>query len=466
MTAGRALVVVVGILFAATVWPGSLPGGPTALATAQGALPPGMGGVPPAAEPFDSGPVERVGDCLTTAWSDERADDGARGGAHSGGSDLQALWRITRGEGQTVALIDTGVNPGPRLPRVRGIGDYVADSDGLHDCDVHGTLAAGIVAAVDDGEGVAGLAPEVEILSIRQASSVYRSVGGGDASEAATGDEDTSDGVGTISTLARAVRAAADSGAGVLNISQVACVPAGTLLADETLGAALRYAVVDRDMVVVVAAGNVGEACGQQNEDGLLPHGEAWAGLHTVATPAWYEGLVLTVGAVDESGEPVPFSLRGPWVDVAAPGTDLVTVDAEASRIADRIVHPDGSSTPIEGTSFAAPYVAATAALVRAAHPALTARQVADRIRFTAIPSPRVHDQAVGHGIVDPLAAVTAVAPVDRPPPVSVPLNRGDPVAAGPGSGRGVVIAVVAAGVGLLVIGSVGLRCLIARERT
>src|SRR5690242_7908715 len=52
-------------------------------------------------------------------------------------------WQFSRGAGQRVAVIDTGVVPNPRLPRLQPGGDYVSSSDGLVDCDAHGTLVAG-----------------------------------------------------------------------------------------------------------------------------------------------------------------------------------------------------------------------------------------------------------------------------------------------------------------------------------
>ena len=355
--------------------------------------------------------------------------------------------RYGTGQGQIVAVIDTGVNPGPAFPRLRGGGDFVAARDGLSDCDAHGTLVAGIIAASGADGGYTGVAPGVEVVSIRQSSSVFRSVStAGTTPDGSEGpvEAEVGGGVGTLSSLARAVRAAADSGAGVINISEVACVPAGTALADQPLGAALRYAAVDRDVVVVAAAGNTGSGCREQNPERPDPaevDDDGWAAVRTVATPAWYDGLVLTVAAVDERGVPADFSLRGPWVDVAAPGVGLRSVGADGAGHADRVVRADGEIAPLTGTSFAAPYVAGVAALVRQAHPELDARQVIARIERTALPAAGGHDFAIGHGVVDPVAAVTAVAPGVRPDPRSAPLSEVSAPQGPAGPGVGGIVA-------------------------
>ena len=57
--------------------------------------------------------------------------------------DYRAAWRFTRGAGQRVAVIDTGVTPHPRLGAVIPGGDYVSTGDGRDDCDAHGTAVAG-----------------------------------------------------------------------------------------------------------------------------------------------------------------------------------------------------------------------------------------------------------------------------------------------------------------------------------
>ena len=165
--------------------------------------------------------------------------------------DLPRVWQLTRGAGQRVAVIDTGVSRHRRLPDVVPGGDYVFTGDGTQDCDAHGTLVAGIIAAAPDSraDDFSGVAPEATVISIRQSSAKF----------APAGDR-SSTGVGDVDTMAKAVRTAADLGASVINISSVACVPAASALDDRALGAALAYAVDVKNAVVVAAAGNTGGA--------------------------------------------------------------------------------------------------------------------------------------------------------------------------------------------------------------
>ncbi len=147
-----------------------------------------------------------------------------------GAFDLSEVWRLTRGAGQRIAVIDTGVSRHRRLPDVVPGGDYVSTGDGTQDCDAHGTLVAGIIAAAADSksDGFSGIAPEATLISIRQSSAKF-----------APATDRSRSGVGDVDTMAKAVRTAADLGASVINISSVACVPVAAALDDRALGAAL-----------------------------------------------------------------------------------------------------------------------------------------------------------------------------------------------------------------------------------
>ncbi|MGH3530392.1 MAG: type VII secretion-associated serine protease mycosin [Mycobacterium sp.] len=337
------------------------------------------------------------------------------------GLDLPQVWQLTRGSGQRVAVIDTGVSRHSRLPEMAAGGDYVFTGDGTQDCDGHGTVVAGIIAAAPDpnhADGFSGVAPDARLISIRQSSTKF-----GTAADSSTS------GFGDVDTMAKAVRTAADLGASVINISSVACIPADSPLDDRTLGAALSYAVDVKNAVVVAAAGNTADAgqCPAQQPEAT------WDSVTVVVSPGWYDDYVLTVGSVKAHGEPSSFTLAGPWVDVAAPGEAVTSLSPLGDGIVNALGGHDGPA-PLSGTSYAAPVVSGLAALVRSRFPTMTARQVMQRIEATAHHPPGGWDPLVGAGVVDVLSAVSTDAPSSpahgrpaKPVPIAPPAPAAPP---------------------------------------
>lgn len=353
---------------------------------------------------------------------------------------FDAVRSLSRGEGQRVAVIDTGVARHHRLARLEAGGDYVAAGDGTQDCDGHGTLVAGIIAATpdsDDPSGFAGGAPAATVLSIRQSSTRF-----------GPADDPSHTGFGDVVTMAMAVRTAADLGATVINISSIAC-GAGPL-DDGALGAALAYAVDTEDAVVVAAAGNIGGAgrCPSQPVGDEL----TWESATVAASPGWYDDYVLTVGSVGPDGAPSAFTLPGPWVDVAAPGEQVVSLNPAGAGVIG-VLPAAGPPAPISGTSYAAPVVSGLAALIRSRFPELSARQVMQRIEDTAVARGADWDPLVGHGIIDPAAALSTEAQLSPPAPQATALAA--PRSPVPVSDPGGSVAVIGTAVcaGLLVAG-------------
>ena len=380
--------------------------------------------------------------------------------------DFVDAWRFSRGAGQKVAVIDTGVNRHPRLPLLEGGGDYVSNSDGLQDCDAHGTLVAGIIAASPGpGDGFTGVAPEATILSIRQNSTVYGPKEGGSAQ---TNDPNaTSPGYGNTLTLAYAVTRAVNLGATVINLSEVACTPVGGGLDDAALGRAVRYAF-ERNVVVVAAAGNFSNQglCKTQNAmpDPNMPLRSGWDSVRTIASPAWFSDYVLTVGALTTSGEPADFSLRGPWVGVAAPGERIESLDSNGPGLINAVLGQQGLS-PINGTSFAAPFVSGLVALVRSRFPELNAAQVIDLVKRTAHTPGAGPNEATGYGVIDPVAALTYRLPASGQQPNP---ERATPIAGrprrDPGSHRAQII-VLSVTAGAVAAAGVAAALAVARRR-
>ncbi|GAB4105236.1 hypothetical protein GCM10028790_42550 [Micromonospora taraxaci] len=275
--------------------------------------------------------------------------------------DPTRLAPLATGAGVTVAVVDSGVDRAhPQLAERVLTGTDLLDlgGDGSRDCAGHGTGVASIIAAAPrPGVAFHGLAPDARILPVRV--SEQQVVQGRESGRTVTADE-----------FARAIRWAVDHDADVINLSVV-------LYADDPeVRSAVRYAV-DRDVVLVAAAGNLHDSGDPQ------------------PFPAGYDG-VIGVGAIGADGVRATFSQTGPYVDLVAPGSEVLTAA------------PGAGHHQVEGTSYAAPFVAATAALLRGYRPELTAAQVAERIIATADPAPGVgQGGGYGAGVLNPYRAVT-----------------------------------------------------------
>jgi membrane-anchored mycosin MYCP len=276
-------------------------------------------------------------------------------------------------------------------------------------------------------DAFSGVAPDVELISIRQSSQAFS------LKDPYTGDEDpaTRQKSDNIRAMARAIVHAADMGAQVINISQAVCMSARSVIDQPDLGAAVRYAAVDKDAVIVVAASDTSQRDCKENPvyDPLRPSDPRdWNGVSTVVTPAWFSDYVLTVGAVDSVGAPMDkLSVAGPWVSIAAPGTDIVGLSPRDDSVINAIDGPDNSLLIPAGTSFSTAIVSGVAALVRAKYPQLSAHQIINRLTRTARAPARGVDNQVGYGVVDPVAALTwdvpdgSVLPKESSSPLKMP---------------------------------------------
>jgi membrane-anchored mycosin MYCP len=347
--------------------------------------------------------------------------------------DIRAAQQFSTGAGVKVAVIDTGVNPHPFLTkgnRLVGGGDYIAPgptSNGTSDCDGHGTLTAGIVAADtrDTTLGFTGVAPDATIVAIRQTSSLFKEQLNG---------QDTDSTAGTPGSLASAIVHAVNLGVGVITTSVDTCLLRAEAVADmntpgsqeKQLQAAVAYAL-DHNVVVVNSAGNVAsqpEGNGQQaastNDCSSVPQNNDPNpnNVKEIEIPAVFSDDLLSVASVSPTtGAVSSFSVWGPWVNIAAPGEDITSVDpgVGGTGLANLFAEPGGNSQPgpIQGTSFAAPYVAGVVALVRSKYPNLSASQVITRIEATAQHPSGLggRNNQIGFGIINPVAALTAMIP-------------------------------------------------------
>ncbi|WP_042374263.1 type VII secretion-associated serine protease mycosin [Streptacidiphilus neutrinimicus] len=280
------------------------------------------------------------------------------------------------GRGVTVAVIDSGVDD--KNPQLQGAvkagqdflkGQSGVTGDSTTDRVGHGTMVAGVIAARPDPQnktGFEGIAPAATILAIRQND------GQGNATE---------------DSLAAAIDYAVSQKVEVINISQDLTDKQGQPYQGITSTSKLYQAVkraLAADVVVVAAAGN--------------------EGLDKPTYPAAIPG-VIGVGASDRNDERADgFSETGRSVSVAAPGVDIVSTV------------PGGGQCVDNGTSFAAPYVAGVAALLREEYPKWSQAEIAARIEQTAIRTDPGWNAYVGWGVVDPVAAVTDPSPAEQSP--------------------------------------------------
>ncbi|HEV7961619.1 MAG TPA: type VII secretion-associated serine protease mycosin, partial [Actinoplanes sp.] len=273
--------------------------------------------------------------------------------------NVAGAWTYANGAGVTVAVIDSGVDAthvdlaGQVLP-----GLDLVDPKGNGDTDLvgHGTTVSAIIAGrSDDSAGVVGIAPKAKILPVRVLDEQNR--------------------YDDAMIVAKGVRWAVDHGARVINLSL------GGNGSSAALGAALDYAFA-KDVVVVACTGNASASS---------------------SAGVWYparEPGVLAVAGMEKDGNALwSGSITGKETVVTAPATQLVGA------------RPDGYWR-VQGTSFAAPMVSATAALVRSRWPTMSAPEVINRIIKTAkdrgAPG---RDNVYGYGMVDPTGALTADLP-------------------------------------------------------
>jgi type VII secretion-associated serine protease mycosin len=405
----------------AAVWAATMWTCPSAFAIDQPKVDPGV--PPPSGDPGPAQPMEQRGPCGTSGVIP--GSDTAVVTASQAMLNLPAAWRFSRGDGQLVAVIDTGVRPGPRLPNVDPGGDFVETTDGLTDCDGHGTLVAGIIAGQPGDDGFSGVAPAARVLSIRMTSAKFspRTPGADPLLARVSLD---------VATLGRAIVHAADLGARVINISAITCLPADRMIDQAALGAAIRYAAVDKDAVIVAAAGNNGPTGSVADEtscdsnpltDLSRPDDPRnWAGVKSVSIPSWWQPYVLSAASLTPDGQPSKFTTAGPWVGIAAPGENIVSVsNRDGGGLANGLPDEHQQMVALSGTSYAAGYVSGVAALVRSKYPQLTATQVVRRITATAHNGARAPSNVVGAGSVDPVAALTWELPAGNQPGVAGP---------------------------------------------
>jgi len=219
----------------------------------------------------------------------------------------------------------------------------------------HGTMVSSVIAAPQNGVGLVGIYPRALLRSW----------------DAAKGDGTQLE----SSEIAGGILAAARAGRTVINLSL------GSDASDLSIELAVDEAVASGSLVVA-ASGNDGDRGSPLGYPAAYPH-------------------VTTVAATDRGGAVAPFSSRSSYVDLAAPGDDIVVASALGQNW-----------RSASGTSFSSPMVAAAAAWIWTARPELTAGQVAEILRRSATDiAPAGRDTSSGFGMLNVAAALALPAP-------------------------------------------------------
>ncbi|WP_396232286.1 S8 family peptidase [Fredinandcohnia sp. QZ13] len=232
-----------------------------------------------------------------------------------------SIWEeSSQGEGIVIAVIDTGIDTSHPDLKDRIIAgrnfttDYQGKTDIFEDNNGHGTHVSGTIAASLNNEGVVGVAPRAQILSLK----------------ALTGE-----GSGNYEWIIDAIHYALEWRGPDNERVRVISMSLGGPEDVPELHEAIQQAV-NQNVSVVVAAGNEGDS----QEDTF-----------EYAYPGAYNE-VISVGAVNMDLELAPFSNTNTEIDLVAPGVDVVST------------YPDNKYAQLTGTSMAAPHVAGAIALL------------------------------------------------------------------------------------------------------
>lgn len=220
---------------------------------------------------------------------------------------ISDLWKYTTGKGIKVAVLDTGcavMHPDLK-DQIADAADFTGSKVGPGDTNGHGTHCCGVVAAKQNDVGIVGVAHGAKLL---------------------VGKVLNDAGVGSVNSIVRGIEWAVNKKADIISMSF------GSASSDARIKKAVEYAA-SKNVLLVAAAGNEGP------------------GPMTVGYPGRYP-QVLSVAAIDPARKIAKFSSRGPEVDVAAPGVDILST------------YPPRNYAKLSGTSMATPFVAGVVALL------------------------------------------------------------------------------------------------------
>ena len=222
---------------------------------------------------------------------------------------VEGIQRQNKGDGVKVAIIDTGIDLDHPDLKVAGNVTFVSGTGNGDDDNGHGTLVAGIIAALDNSLGYVGVAPQVELYAVKVLDKR---------------------GQGTLNSVVQGIRWAIENDMQVINLS-FGDVTEMSYAVEKALNDACNAGII-----IVAGAGNAGNSEGKGNN---------------VWYPARYES-VIAVGAADKKDTRYMASSTGDALELIAPGVVIYSTAR------------GGGYSYLSGTSAAAPHVVGVAALL------------------------------------------------------------------------------------------------------
>lgn len=252
------------------------------------------------------------------------------------------------GDGVKVAVFDTGINTQTSELHINGGISFVPNDTTLSDPNGHGTFVAGILAATQDDQGLIGVAPHVELYSVKVLNA---------------------NGNGTYSQVIDGIEWAIDNHMDIVSMSF-----AGndhSIALEEVMQLAYNSGIL-----LVAATGN--------------------DGIDEVSYPAKFSS-VIAVGAVDGNNLLASFSNTGEEVELVAPGVNIEGLPSTGNQ-----------HITMSGTSVAVPQVAGVAALIKGKYPQYTNQEVRNVLDASATV---IGDSyKFGHGIINAATAFGMVS--------------------------------------------------------
>lgn len=274
------------------------------------------------------------------------------------------VWKRSKGAGIPIAVLDTGIQVShPDLKnQIQDAKDFTGSQFGVDDRVGHGTHCAGIIAAEENGVGVIGVAPKARLIIGK-----------------VLGD----DGSGNGRDIAAGINWAREKGARIISMSL------GSPFNDPYIANAIQRHTAS-GALFICAAGNDGQGTKHINHPGALKE-------------------TLAVAAIDNMGRVAEYSSTGPEVDVAAPGSDVLSC------------YPPSGYAKLSGTSMATPFVAGVLGLAMGAGVLLEGiAQLRDLVKRTAKDGGiDGWDPSYGWGLINP----GAMLPPEKPPEQVAPLE-------------------------------------------